>query len=426
MTRFALRRSLRRLEPSVLDEDLPVIVIGAGLAGLSAALTLQEAGVPVKVLEASSSVGGRVQSDQINGYRFDRGFQLINASYPELKRMDTLKEIDFRFAPRAVDVVLDKGVVRLGDPRVFFSSVFARGAGSVYEKLCFLRYLFAKSLHGASLEKELLAAGCGSFYTQVLKPFLTGVFLADPSIVDAGTGREIVKSFISGKPGLPAEGAGELARVIASKVHSIAFGVQVNSIDKWALSTSHGEMKFKGLIVATDQTTAAQLLDLDVVGEGAACTTWYHATPEKIECDAVLRIDGQGADNPRGPVINSLAISKLLPTSAPDGFTLFSSTTLGHTSESEVRRHLALMWQKDTADWELVAKYDIKNALPLTSPGEATIHSLSVAPGIWRAGDYLSAPSQNGALVSGRLAALELINFLQEQLVPKSHGDNPK
>ena len=35
-----------------------------------------------------------------------------------------------------------------------------------------------------------------------------------------------------------------------------------------------------------------------------------------------------------------------------------------------------------------------------------------VAPGIWRAGDYLSAPSQNGALASGRLAALEVINFL--------------
>ena len=410
----------------MLDEDLPVIVIGAGLAGLAAALTLQEFGVPVKVLEASSCVGGRVQSDQINGYRFDRGFQLINTSYPELKRLDILKELDFRFAPRAVDVVLDRGVVRLGDPRTYFSSIFAQGAGSVCEKLCFVRYLFAKSLHDASLEEELLAAGCGTFYTRVLKPFLTGVFLADPSLIDAGTGRAIVKSFISGKPGLPVEGAGELSRVIAAKVHSIELGVQVNAIDKWILSTSQGDVKFKALIVATYQTTAAQLLDIDVIGEGSACTTWYHSTPEKIDCDAVLRVDGQGSDRLRGPVINSLAVSKLLPTSAPDGITLFSSTTLGHSSESEVRRHLALMWQIDTADWELVAKYDIKNALPLTPQGETTVHSQSVAPGIWRAGDYLSAPSQNGALVSGRLAALELINFLQEQRELKSHGDNPK
>jgi hypothetical protein len=410
----------------VLDEELSVIVIGAGLAGLAAALTLQEAGVPVRVLEASSCVGGRVQSDQISGYHFDRGFQLINASYPELKRLDILKELDFRFAPRAVDVVLDGRITRLGDPRLYFSSIFARGAGTILEKICFIRYLFARSLHRASLEEELLAAGCGTFYTRVLKPFLTGVFLADPSLIDAGTGRAIVKSFISGKPGLPAEGAGEISRVIAAKVDSIELGVQVNSIDKWVLSTSQGEVKFKALIVATDQTTAAQLLDIDIVGEGSACTTWYHSTPEEMDCDAVLRIDGQGYDHLRGPVINSIAISKLLPTSAPEGFTLFSSTTLGHSSESEVRRHLALMWQIDTADWELVAKYDIKNALPLTSPGEATAHSLSVAPRIWRAGDYLSAPSQNGALVSGRLAALELINSLQEQREPMSRGDNPK
>lgn len=394
----------------MLDEELPVIVVGAGLAGLSAALTLQDAGIKVEVLEAASSVGGRVQTDQINGYRFDRGFQLINASYPELKKFNILKELDFRFSPRAVDVVVNGRVIRLGDPRYFFTSIFAGGLGSVFEKIAFIRYLFSKSSNGASLEGEILAAGCGTFYTQVLKPFLTGVFLADPSLIDAGTGRAIVRSFISGKPGLPAGGAGELSQEIAAKVHSIELGIQVNAIDQRVLSTSKGEVRCRAIIVATDQTTAAQLLGIDEVGIGASCTTWYHSTEGKIKCDAVLRIDGQVLG--RGPVVNSIAISKLLPTSAPKGSTLFSTTTLGHASESEVRRHLAIMWVTDTADWELVAKYEIKNALPITSPGESPIHSLSVGPGIWRAGDYLSAPSQNGALNSGRLAALELINSL--------------
>jgi len=114
----------------------------------------------------------------------------------------------------------------------------------------------------------------------------------------------------------------------------------------------------------------------------------------------------------RGPIVNSIAISRLLPSSAPAGRILFSSTSLGHASESEVRRHLALMWGTDTADWELVAKYDIKSALPLFRPGRSHAQSLQVRPGVWRAGDYLSAASQNGALASGRLAALELINSL--------------
>ena len=58
------------------------VVIGAGLAGLSAALTLQEAGAEVTVLESSDRVGGRVASDLIDGFILDRGFQLINLNYP--------------------------------------------------------------------------------------------------------------------------------------------------------------------------------------------------------------------------------------------------------------------------------------------------------------------------------------------------------
>jgi hypothetical protein len=125
-------------------------------------------------------------------------------------------------------------------------------------------------------------------------------------------------------------------------------------------------------------------------------------------CDATLRVDGLA----RGPIVNSIAISKLLPLSAPADRTLFSSTSLGHASESEIRRHLSLMWGVDTAGWELVAKYDIKNALPLFPPGNSRAQSLQVRAGVWRAGDYLSAASQNGALASGRLAALELLNSL--------------
>ena len=62
------------------------LVIGAGLAGLSAALTLQEAGVEVTLLDSSDRTGGRVASDLIDGFILDRGFQLINMNYPEIKR----------------------------------------------------------------------------------------------------------------------------------------------------------------------------------------------------------------------------------------------------------------------------------------------------------------------------------------------------
>ena len=58
------------------------VVIGTGLAGLNAALTLQNKGLPVTLLESSDRVGGRVTSDQIDGFTLDRGFQLLNLNYP--------------------------------------------------------------------------------------------------------------------------------------------------------------------------------------------------------------------------------------------------------------------------------------------------------------------------------------------------------
>ena len=390
------------------DSALPVIVVGAGLAGLSAAQSLIEAGIEVRVLEASTTIGGRVQTDEINGYRFDRGFQLINARYPEVEALHIIDKLDFHYAPRAVDIALDGSVVRLGDPRKYFLSALRSESGSIREKIAFLKYLCSHSTHGSNVESELLAAGCSNLYTRVLKPFLTGVFLAQPSRVDSVSGREIIKSFISGAPGLPARGAGELSQVLAREIGVVETGVQVNAITGLELSTSAGSIAARAIIVATDQITAAQLLEIEEVGESVSCTTWFHSTPDVFDCDATLRVDGLA----RGAIINSIAISKLLPLSAPVGQTLFSSTSLGHASESEVRRHLSLIWGVDTAGWELVAKYDIKNSLPLFAPGRSHAQSLQVRPGVWRAGDYLSAASQNGALASGRLAALELINSL--------------
>ncbi len=390
------------------DSSLPVVVVGAGLAGLSAAQSLIEAGIEVRVLEASNTIGGRVQTDEINGYRFDRGFQLINARYPEIEALDIVHKLDFRYAPRAVDIALDGSVVRLGDPRKYFLSALRSESGSIKEKISFLKYLLSHSTHGSNVESELLSAGCNNLYTRVLKPFLTGVFLAQPSRVDSVSGREIIKSLISGAPGLPERGAGELTQVLARDIGVVETGVQVNAISGLELSTSMGVIAARAIIVATDQTTAAQLLEIEDVGESVSCTTWFHSTSDDFTCDSTLRVDGLA----RGAIINSIAISKLLPLSAPAGQILFSSTSLGHASESEVRRHLSLMWGVDTAGWELVAKYDIKNSLPLFAPGRSHAQSLQVRTGVWRAGDYLSAASQNGALASGRLAALELINSL--------------
>ena len=381
-----------------------VIVIGAGLAGLSAAITLQNEGVDVTVLESSDRPGGRVTSDVIDGFICDRGFQLINANYPEIKHLEIMKEIGFVIASSVIEMARNESRIRIGDPRKAFFSVFNSETGTLIEKIRLIKYLLIRK-NVASVGEDLKANGLGKTYERVLRPFLTGVFLADPLIVNAESGRTAIKQFIRGKIGLPAQGCRAFSEALAARVKSIEYGVQVNSIKKNRVKTSRGSYEADAIIVATDATTAAQLLDLTDVPQLVGCTTWYHSTTQLPTQTTSLIIDSQN----RGPLVNTMVISNMAPSYAPAGKSLISSTSILPATESEVRRHLSILYGVDTRKWKLVAKYEIPSALPLPTLQGAAISGSHVRDSIYVAGDYKSAPSQNGALLSGRLAALSVL-----------------
>lgn len=69
-----------------MGADADVVIVGAGLAGLSAAVHLHRAGVVTTVCEAADGVGGRVRTDRRDGFLLDRGFQVLLPAYPELRR----------------------------------------------------------------------------------------------------------------------------------------------------------------------------------------------------------------------------------------------------------------------------------------------------------------------------------------------------
>src|SRR5881227_3367123 len=98
-------------------DDAEVVVVGAGLAGLACARRLTAAGVPVAVLEAGATVGGRVRTEVVDGFRCDVGFQLLNPAYPEARRVLDLATL--RLRPLPVGVVVATGASRrlLTDPR---------------------------------------------------------------------------------------------------------------------------------------------------------------------------------------------------------------------------------------------------------------------------------------------------------------------
>lgn len=66
------------------DKELDVIIIGAGMAGLTAARTLAEAGIRVTLLEARSRIGGRILTHRSGGQPIELGAEFIHGRPPEL------------------------------------------------------------------------------------------------------------------------------------------------------------------------------------------------------------------------------------------------------------------------------------------------------------------------------------------------------
>ena len=387
-----------------MSNSCDVLIIGAGLAGLSAAITLEEAGRDVRVIESSDRPGGRVTSDVIDGFICDRGFQLINSKYPALQELDVIKEIDFIPAPHVIEVALGNDRRALGDPRVAPWTALDKATGTIPEKLSLLHFLVSTPKENQSVEDVLKSSG--SVYVRALRPFLQGVFLTDPKNVDARYGQSIIKSFITGSPGVPRKGVAELSKALAARVSSISYGVQANSLEARSTKTSAGGFNATTVIVATDATTATQLLGLPEVPRMAGCITWYHAVSTNPSGNGRLIVDGQN----RGPIINSIVMSDISSSYAPLGQHLVSTTTELGATESDVRRHLAMMWGTSTHDWQLIAKYEIPAALPIQNVGRALTQNIKVSDNVFVVGDHRTVPSQQGALFSGRMAAELILN----------------
>ena len=381
-----------------------VLVVGAGLAGLSAAIALQSAGVDVRVIESSDRAGGRVASDVIDGFICDRGFQLINAKYPAVQELDVIKELDFIPAPRVIEVSLGEKRHPIGDPRQAPWTVFNRETGSIPEKIALLRFIAGKAKQDQSIAEAL--GSTRTCYDRVLRPFLQGVFLTDPENVDAVYGRSIIKSFVNGLPGLPSAGVGELPKALAKRVENIVYRSQVESIKQGSVRTNQGTFTAEKILIATDATTATQLLGLAEIPRMAGCITWYHATSNNPSGNGHLVVDGQR----RGPIINSLVISDIAKKYAPAGQHLISTTTDLNVTESDVRRHLAILWGTSTHGWQFIAKYEIPAALPIHNVGRALSQGMKINDHHFVAGDHRTVPSQQGAIFSGRLAAELILN----------------
>lgn len=407
--------------------DTDVIVIGAGLAGLQCARHLERAGLRVIVLEASDGVGGRIRTDEVDGFRVDRGFQVLNPAYSALRDGIDVAALDLQSF--GVGVVVRDGESTetlahpLRHPGLIASTLRSRRTTPA-EILALVRWLGPSMMRpdrAPSTDRTLAASLDRSGFTgalrrDVLDTFLAGVLSDSTGRNSAHYVRQLVRYFVLGAPGLPGDGMRALPEQLASR---LAEPVRVSTGARELRETSGG------VTVSTDDGVLAARAAVVAVGPAEVpsltgrpapptngLTTWWFSVPTSPLAGTFLMIDAsRPGGGPAGPIWNTAVISEVAPSYAPVGRHLVQATTLldrpdGRATEADVRRDLERLYRTSTTGWERLAHHVVPYTLPAQPP------PLTVAGPVWTgdrtllAGDHRETGSIQGALVAGARAAL--------------------
>ena len=401
-----------------------VLIIGAGLAGLCCARRLAEAGVSFQIIEASDGVGGRVRTDEVDGFLLDRGFQVLLTAYPEAKKALDYAQLNLKgFSPGAFSWFAGR-MNRLVDPwrtpgmwRVALRSDF----GTLADKFRIARLrarlqrnsieqLFRRP--DRSTKDDLVAEGFSSeMIHRFFRPFIGGILL-DGELKSSSRMFEFVFKMLSeGDTAIPARGMGAIPAQLAANLPSdtIRLNCKAESLHANEITLQGGEtLQARAIVIAADGPAAAHLVG-EAEPASRSVTCFYYAADESPVPHPLLVLNGDGA----GPVNNFAVMTQVAPSYAPAGKHLISISVLGIQQLTDVQLGgfiIAQMknWFGPVArSWRFLKSYRIPHAQPQLVPGalEPPQRPVRIRPGIYVSGDHCDNASINGAMLSGRRSA---------------------
>ena len=198
-------------------------------AELARRLTAQ--GLDVRVLEAADGVGGRVRTDDVNGFQLDRGFQVLLTAYPEAQEVLDYAALDLRPFYAGALIRAAGGFHRLADPwrhpwdalRGLFAPV-----GGLRDKLRvgrLRRWVLSRELHqlfSGSEESSIAFLRTFGFSDAMIerffRPFFAGVFLKSELQTSSRMLQFVFAMFAAGDAALPAAGMEAMPRQLAARL----------------------------------------------------------------------------------------------------------------------------------------------------------------------------------------------------------------
>ena len=415
--------------------DPDVLIVGAGLSGLCAARTLQQAGRSCVILEASDGIGGRARTDIIDGFRCDRGFQVLLTAYPEAQQVLNYSNLGLQsFEPGALVRYRGK-FVRFADPWRRPQHAMATALSPLASLADKLRVaLLKRDVSRDSLNqifqrpetttlKRLRRAGFSErIIEHFFKPFLGGVFLENELNTSSKMFDFVFRMFANGDAALPHDGMGAMAEQLAKQLppNAIRTNASVAHVKPKQVLLESGEvLTAPVVIVACDLPAALKLCDLPISGsrrkEGKSVTCVYFTAPKPPLTEPILVLNGEGS----GPINNLCVPSQVCPSYAPSGQSLISVSSLGTPAVSDlaslegaIRRQLKQWYGNQVDSWGHLRTYSIDHALPDQTALSLTPVSKSpmIEKGLFICGDHCNTASIQGAMVSGREAAENVLD----------------
>lgn len=403
-----------------------VLVVGAGLAGLAAARVIHQSGREVRILEASDGIGGRVRSDLVDGYRLDRGFQVLLTAYPEAQRQLDMEALRLRcFDPGAL-VWADNRMSRVGDPLRNPGSAISSAVapvGGVSDKARLARLLLRlrradpaelMSDHDQPTISALREIGFSQKMIQrFFRPLVGGIQL-DPTLTGSNRMANLILRYLAiGEAAVPAEGMGAIASQMASHLPqwSVALGQRVVDVKPGSVRLESGaEIEANRVVVASEGTAAVQLLDLPHVGSKAVSCVWYSAERPPYT-RKLIALDGTA----QGPGLNVAVLSNVAPEYAPNGGAVIAVAcpgSWGNDLERRVGGQLAAWFGPEVDGWRHLRTDIIEHGQPDQPPPLNSRQAVSLGEGLFVCGDHRDTASIQGALVSGRRCGEEVVASL--------------
>lgn len=401
-----------------------IVIIGAGVSGLVAAINLEEAGYKPIIYDKNDRVGGRVQTDYIDGNTFDKGFQILLPNYPAVQKYLDINLLHLKYFTSGAFVFKKGYQSKLGNPNrdfdLLFSTLFSKLA-SFSDKLKILK--LARKLNKKSFDEIFKSESTSTleylkshgFSDQVIdnffKPFYAGIFLEEHLRTSSRMFEFTFKLFSKAKAGIPEKGIQAIPNQLANRLKNTTFHFNT-SIDKVVdnkVSLKDGSnFEADFIIIATDPSALISNLKNQQSNWKSVDNLYFEVENRVINLPMIGLIAEPGA------LINNI---HYLTLASKKTQILSVSVIKSHDLSKEELVKLVEKELKEICEIEpvkLLKHYKIGQALPdiLDVNYQIPHTETKLKDNIFLAGDVLSNGSLNAAMLNGESAARAVIEHI--------------